>query len=527
MDKRIQSDVLIIGSGPVGAVFARTLVEAGREVLMVDSGMQLSAKPGMHVKNAYIYQKYRNHFTPFVQGELFKLSVPVSNAGVETLDPYAYWTPLSVQNNINPDQDPNKNMPSAQAAYVVGGMGIHWTCATPRLNSKLERWDFISESEWDELYRRAEALFMTNTNVFATSLRGAVIKKNLQELLQDRLDSNYPVQQLPVSGYRRLDNPDLVWWGGPSDILGPLLDMNQDASQRFQIIPNLLAQKIIHKSGRVEYVEFQSLDPWEKIEIYANDVVVAGGAIMTPQLLWNSDIFRGEESPLGHYLNDQPLAFTQVVLSKKIVKEIQSLEDYDKQMTNSHPAEEIPVPVNDPDPTLWIPVQDERPWHCQIHKDAFNYGELADNIDDRLVVDFRWFTMVEPTFENCVTFSSEIQDIRGMPQPTFHYIVPEENAKIAHMMMDDMVECALSVGGFLPSSPPQFLPAGASLHYAGTYRMGTQNDNKCVVDPYSKVWGFDNLWLGGPGVFPTATSANPTLTAGAMAIRSARKIATK
>jgi choline dehydrogenase-like flavoprotein len=87
-----------------------------------------------------------------------------------------------------------------------------------------------------------------------------------------------------------------------------------------------------------------------------------------------------------------------------------------------------------------------------------------------------------------------------------------------------MVEAALAIGGCLPSSPPQFMPLGASIHYQSTYRMGVKDDGTSVTDPNCKVWGIDNLYLGGPGIFPKETAANPTLTAGAMAVRAAYHI---
>ena len=112
----------------------------------------------------------------------------------------------------------------------------------------------------------------------------------------------------------------------------------------------------------------------------------------------------------------------------------------------------------------WIPVSDDRPWHCQVHRDAFSYGEIAPNIDTRLIVDLRWFGRVEPRKENCVVFSTTNKDTFDMPQPTFHFKMTKEEGKVSHNMMDDMCHAAAGLGGFLPGSEPSFQKPGLALH---------------------------------------------------------------
>lgn len=58
------------------------------------------------------------------------------------------------------------------------------------------------------------------------------------------------------------------------------------------------------------------------------------------------------------------------------------------------------------------------------------------------------------------------------------------------------------------------------LFIKGTCRMGDVDDGKSVVDTFSKVWSYNNLFLGSCGVIPTGTACNPTNTAMALAIRS-------
>jgi len=49
-------DVLIAGSVPLGATFARAFTAAAKSVLMINAGA-LSPRPGEHLNNSFLYQR--------------------------------------------------------------------------------------------------------------------------------------------------------------------------------------------------------------------------------------------------------------------------------------------------------------------------------------------------------------------------------------------------------------------------------------------------------------------------------------
>ena len=60
-------------------------------------------------------------------------------------------------------------------------------------------------------------------------------------------------------------------------------------------------------------------------------------------------------------------------------------------------------------------------------------------------------------------------------------------------------------------------------HLIGTTRMGSDASNS-VVNKDLQAWDHPNLYLVGPGAFPTTATSNPTLTVTALALRAADTI---
>jgi pyranose oxidase len=518
-------DVLIVGSGPVGATFARALAEGDptKKILMVDLGVQLTPSPGTNAKNIYLYnfgEDGLDTLSQIVKGELTSTSHPNQEPWPEHLGPISQprIPPVNYQiNGGNPDQEDWENIPAAASSFNVGGMGAHWTCCTPR-PTPIERIAFIENGEWDTLITRAENLLKTNQNSFVESFRGQVVRQQLSAVFDPKLPEGRKVQMLPLACERQ--SKTWVQWTGVDTILGPLAETGRIPQERFELRPETICRELLVDGDRIVGAKLEHLPSLQNQRVLADVVIVAANAFYTPQLLWKSGI---RPRALGHYLNDQPMAFCQIVLKHELLDKIRELWDAPDPRIDP-----VPIPIDDPIPNVWIPFSyPEHPFHCQIHRDAFPYSILPENIgiDHRAIIDLRWFTRKEVRYEDHISFSDKYVDMYGMPQITFHYTLSEEDERTIQAAMTDMARAGESLGAFLPGAEPQILARGSSLHFQGTFRMGPDpKAEDSVCDPYSKVWGFQNLYLGGNGIIPTSTACNPTLTSVTLALRACDQI---
>jgi pyranose oxidase len=369
--------------------------------------------------------------------------------------------PMPEGHGLNAEQRMGRNMPAARVTNVLGGMGALWNCVTPRA----DEWPDISETE----YARAEEALRVGFEASAGSRR--------QEAILDALGPS--AQAAPLAGRRER-------WTGPAEILG----------EGIPVLSQHAVRKLRHRDGRVTEAEVVALDTGEVKTLAADTFVVAAGGIRTPALLAASGI--GGDA-LGRYLYDHPLAYGQLVLRG---------EGF----------------AGDPDPFVIVPIDVSRPWHALLLCDSYDASVLEGRVDDSLLVGLYWYTLMEPRRENRIVFGGRATDAVGLPQPTFEYALEQADRDRLQAALEDLRAAGALLGTFLPTSPPQMRAAGSSMHLMGMTRTGDADDGESVVDPTGRVWGFENLYLGGTGVVPSATATNPTLAVCAFAARAADRI---
>lgn len=143
------------------------------------------------------------------------------------------------------------------------------------------------------------------------------------------------------------------------------------------------------------------------------------------------------------------MAFCQVVLKKEHVERVRDDPGHLDQGGNhiikeavethkrEHRDDNLPFPFDDLDLNVYTPFTEKYPWHAQIHRDAFGQGEVPAGIDQRLIVDLRFFGYTLPNKNNRVAFSYLREDHFGMPQPTFHIAPGKSDVDRSNRMMNE------------------------------------------------------------------------------------------
>ncbi|MGY1784370.1 GMC oxidoreductase [Geodermatophilus sp. SYSU D00698] len=484
-------DVVVVGSGPVGTAVARELADTGSglRVLVLEAGQALGDPAGGHVKNI-----------ADVEARDAALAALATGPG-----PLPGGTPARPGTALVGAPD----MPNAAISTNVGGMGAHWTAACPRpVDDEVP--DCVDPDVLDEALTRAEALLAVTTHAFDRAPLTGAVQRVLGELF-DR-PHRRPVGAMPVAVTVGEDGS--LHWTGPAIIAGDLWDR-----PGVELRTGTLARRVLLDGDRVTGVEAVDLASGERYTIPARAVVVAADAFRTPQLLWASGI---RPRALGRYLTEHPQVMAASLLDERYVR-ADAPVDADLPVTAAAaPGGGAIVPVSG---VSWVPYAADRPFHGQVMQMDASPVPLDPGLTVRRgqVVGLGWFCRKELSPDNRVRFDEGDLDPHGLPAIRIDYALSEADRASVAAAVEEVASAARALGR--PLGEPFVMPRGSSLHYLGTTRMGRTDDGTSVCDPTGRVWGTANLYVGGNNVIPTATACNPTLTAVAFGVLTARAVA--
>jgi choline dehydrogenase-like flavoprotein len=386
----------------------------------------------------------------------------------------------------------DENLFAGFSAANVGGMGTKWSTGTP-VPSEIELVPFIPADRMQAALATSAKLLGVNTDPNAGDPAAIALRERLGAVFNAGRTPDRFVQPMPLAATPSADG---LRYHGTDVVLGDLVN---EPAGKFSILAETACRRIIHDGQTVTGVELVSKGSGDTFIVSAGTVIVACDALHSPQLLYASGI---RPEALGRHLNDH-----------YIVSQISEMET------------EVPMKAMN-----WIPSTRDFPYSVTIAPASLHsMPRSGDTAGQPIGMGF--FVPSDISRDNRVTFDDTRTDWLGLPAISIQWRQSTGDKARLEKAKGHALEISNIIGRPAPGFATFVQPVGSSLHFQGTIRMGEADDGTSVCDSSSKVWGFDNLYVAGNGVIPTATATNPTLfsvalaSIGAYAIAQARRTA--
>ena len=492
-------DLAIVGGGLMGsAVAARVRAHVpGVRIVVVDAGPPIGTVPGQHLHDS-VEPDVRDTYLDRVQSGVQSLylgasTTPSMGGDVRGVRPGMY--------NVSAFGSDAAAMPDAALGWNAGGMGVHWTAATP--------WPWGEETfadgdpaRWDADLAAARALLRVHERPYGTTAVGDRVLEALRGVFGAVSAPGRGPQHMPMAVAPGRRGP--LGRTGPNVVLPRMREPDADDFVRYT---GTIATELTHDGARVDGIRVRDVATGAEFLVRARTVVVAADTFRTPQLLFASGI---RPAALGRHLNEH--AF----LTGQVTGDLGRL---------GVPLEEVQRPLEGEWAigSYWLPHSGEpQPFHGQIMDRVFVDGSGA-----RLAysVGLSLYVPTEIRAQNRIEFDATEVDAAGMPRMRVHFDHSAKDLELIDRARDSQRIAAEALGEFVPERDSALLAPGSSLHWTGTARSGPCDDGTTVCDPSGRVWGFRNLHLAGGAVVPTAVVGNSTLTGAVTAVRAADSVA--
>ncbi len=479
--------VVVVGSGPAGAMAALSLLQNGIPVTLMESGRRFPRGMLARIAGRTVYRRgprLGDHLNP-----------------VAADDPAATWYQV-----LQP-----------------GGLSNYWSGAVPRFEPgdfdegarlhERHRWP-VSYQELVPYYRRVERLL-------AVAGDGGPAPASTRQVLARTV--GLPEDWRIVAGRARGYGQELTalplaagrsWTvaARPTPFNSFRLVQGLARFPHFQLLlgAHVLALEWRTDRGAVTGVVYHDRASGCERRLPVSAVVAAAGTLSTTKLLFDSACadFPGglgdTEGLLGRYLHEHVHGWSVVGI--------------DVPMTRlGHPAYLSRTPFAASSPLIAA--------SCKIGPSS-NLDRVLSLVPGRSTsFGVNVFGTMVPRAPNRVCPHPTLRDAFGRPVPAVHLEHSEDerrNALAATERLVQILESSGAVGG-VRRSPPE-LAVGSSVHYGGTARMHA-SPRYGMADGWGRLHAVRNLAIADASSFTTGPEKNPTLTVMALAARAAERLA--
>lgn len=483
------ADVVVVGSGPSGAVAAAQLVAKGLDVVMLDAGVRAPVGGLFRVRG--------NTVIRFVRG------APENHRHVAVGDPRTEW----------------------YSSRSQGGLSNFWTAAVPRFHPR----DFAdgevldARYRWPVSYAELEPFYASVERMMeVTSGNGQLdLPANVRTYFRRQPDEwlafaatvgklGHSVGTLPMAhGAPTTLVARPTGWNSYHCVVKPLL-----SSPRFSLIRGAQVQRLVWSAseGRVTAVQYVDLaQGGVPRQIACRAVVVAAGTLDSTRILLQSrspefpDGLGNDAGVVGRYLHDHPRQWWPARLDRAL-----PILAHPMYVARGKYGVDAPLMANSltigmvgaitrvkawfgaSSPMVGVQVFGTMVPQAHHRVELSRTADGSDNTRGPLVIDIAY----------------DEQTLRNMAAARDRFVAVFHSAGIA----------AEPLGPFDPMLP------GSSVHYAGSIRM---HDDRSVgaLDRWNRVHSAPNVVVTDMSCFTTSPEKNPTLTAMALSARAAERLA--
>ena len=378
------------------------------------------------------------------------------------------------------------NFRSAKIVRGLGGRTLIWYGWSPRFDpSAFKTWP-ITYKDLAPYYLIAEKIM----NVTTQYNKGS----SLQEILIERLlAGGFPeATDVPLAtdleGTKYGQVHSNVYFSS-IDFLAYALNI-----RKYDLAVNTRAVQILTEKGKAAGVKVMTADK-NTYTLTAKTIVVSASTWETPRLLLNSNI-PGEA--IGKYLVFHPVFHGFGTVNRDLFPEVLGSA------------------------TVFVPGTAERNYQLQVFNDYwYDYKEIP--LLEKYPLEVHGYGIVEPRADNFVSLDPIHRDAYGIPKLNVKFSFSDKDQVLLRELHASLSDFSAAAGLSL-DGPLELQAPGADNHEAGTCRMG-DNPATSVTDRFGQVHAVSGLYIADMSVLNLTSPSNPTLTAVALAIRTADHIA--